>query len=630
MRYLLILVTGLIFITGVQCTRSQRITESLRVSKGAVNGVTVTRNGHNLVVYGDPEKRLRKADMVLFTHHRRDVIWAGRDLVMNGSQAIIPFLEKPYFTDVDSIWNDYSRARFHNYYCQTTKIPAEPIKSGKTVTGGDILKWQDIEINVLNTPGYTRGSVTYTMDLDGKKYAFTGDLITGDGKIPDLYSFQDSLDNIAGYHGYATRLGQLISGLQLVAGQKPDIIIPARGEIITDPQESIAKLIGRIRAVYSNYLSLSAYRWYFPERMQTMSDHVIGKNAAVQSIAYADVLKSNPPSWYMHISNTNLVVSDDGSAFVIDCGTESAFREINRLTDSGSIKSIDGVFVTHYHDDHTDYINKITEKYGCPVYVTPQLKDIIENPSDFNLPCLTHEHINGLKIMEDKSKMTWKDFIITFFYFPGQTIYHDAVLFEKNNGEKIFFTGDSFTPSGIDDYCLLNRNLLHPGMGYFQCLDILKELPENVLLSNQHVEPLFSFSDQQLKQLADSLRKRTELLRELIDWDNINYGIDEQWIRIHPYSQQVCDGKVAEYTVKIFNHSDTVREFTLEPEMPEGFRIEPERSTVNISPKQTGELTFSVTASGKVRPGIHIMLADVRTGNRILREWCEAMIEVTP
>jgi len=81
---------------------------------------------------------------------------------------------------------------------------------------------------VLNTPGYTRGSVAYTMDLDGKKYAFTGDLITGDGKIPDLYSFQDSLDNIAGYHGYATRLGQLISSLQLIAGQKPDIIIPAR------------------------------------------------------------------------------------------------------------------------------------------------------------------------------------------------------------------------------------------------------------------------------------------------------------------------------------------------------------------------------------------------------------------
>ncbi len=630
MRSLLILIAGLIFFTGVRCTHSQKITESLKVSHGAVNGATVTRNGHNLVVYGDPDKKLRKADMVLFTHHRRDVIWAGRDLVENGAQAIIPIFEKPYFTDVDSIWNDYSRTRFHNYYCQTTKIAAEPLEASKTVRGGDVLKWQDTEIKVLNTPGYTRGSVTYTMDLDGKKYAFTGDLISGDGKIPDLYSFQDSLDSIAGYHGYATRLGQLISSLKLIAGQKPDIIIPSRGEIITDPQESIAKLIGRIRAVYSNYLSISAYRWYFPGRMQTMSDHVIGENAAIPSIAYADVLKSNPPSWYRHISNTNLVVSDDGSAFVIDCGTENAFREISRLTDSGSIKSIDGIFITHYHDDHTDFVNKITERYGCPVYVTPQLREIIEKPSDFNLPCLTHEHIKDLRIVEDESKMTWKEFFLTSFYFPGQTIYHDAVLIEKNNGEKIFFTGDSFTPSGIDDYCLLNRNLLHPGTGYFKCIDILKELPEDVLLSNQHVEPLFSFSDQQLKQMEDSLRKRTELLRDLIDQDNINYGVDEQWVRIHPYSQQVYRGKAAVCTVKIFNHSDSVTEYTLEPDMPEGFRVEPEKSTVTISPQQTGELTFRVTASEKVRPGIHIMLADVKTGNRILREWCEAIIEITP
>jgi len=80
-----------LFITAVQCSQPQRVSESLRVSQGAVNGVTVARNGHNLVVYGDPDKKLRKSDMVLFTHHRRDVIWAGRDLVQNGAQAIIQF-----------------------------------------------------------------------------------------------------------------------------------------------------------------------------------------------------------------------------------------------------------------------------------------------------------------------------------------------------------------------------------------------------------------------------------------------------------------------------------------------------------------------------------------------------------
>ncbi len=101
-------------------------------------------------------------------------------------------------------------------------------------------------------------------------------------------------------------------------------------------------------------------------------------------------------------------------------------------------------------------------------------------------------------------------------------------------------------------------------------------------------------------------------------------------MKIHPYSQQIGLGKTAECTVIIFNHSDTVREFTLEPDMPEGFKVEPVKGTVNINPQHTGELTFSVTVSDRVRPGIHIMLADVKTGKRILKEWCEAMIEVIP
>ena len=158
-------------------------------------------------------------------------MWSGqgRNLVQNGSLAVVPAGEKSYFTRGDSIWTKFAQTRFHDYYCQTTKIGIIPFKVHRSVKGGEILKWQDIDIKVLNTPGYTRGSVSYIMDIDRKRFAFVGDLIYGDGKIFDLYSFQDSLGSIGGYHGYAVRLGQLVSSLQLIAGQKPDFIIPSRG-----------------------------------------------------------------------------------------------------------------------------------------------------------------------------------------------------------------------------------------------------------------------------------------------------------------------------------------------------------------------------------------------------------------
>jgi glyoxylase-like metal-dependent hydrolase (beta-lactamase superfamily II) len=281
--------------------------------------------------------------------------------------------------------------------------------------------------------------VSYIADIDNKRFAFTGDLIYGDGKIFDLYSFQDSLKGILAYHGYAVRLGQLISSLKLIAEQKPDYIIPARGPVIRDPDASIQKLLSRIKLLYQNYLSISAYRWYSKERIEIMSDHVLGPAARSDQMPFSSVIEKNPPLWYYHFSNSNIVFADDSSAFLIDCGTKSAFDKLLKLKQSGRLKSLDGIFVTHYHDDHTDFINDVVKEFNCPVYVTKELKDILEFPSAYQMPCLTTHPLTNLTIAANGQKMSWKNFTLTFLYFPGQTLYHYAVLFEEKNGRTILF-----------------------------------------------------------------------------------------------------------------------------------------------------------------------------------------------
>ena len=177
-----------------------------------------------------------------------------------------------------------------------------------------------------------------------------------------------------------------------------------------------------------------------------------------------------------------------------------------------------------------------------PVYVTKELKGILENPGAYRMPCLTNRPIQNLTIMQEGQEISWKDFKLTFFYFPGQTFYHDGLLCEKSNGEAIFFTGDSFTPAGIDDYCFQNRNFLHPETGYLYCLDFLKKLPQDVLLSNQHLKPLFTFSRQQLDHMTMVLQKRNSILKDLLPWDNINYGTDEQWMSLYPHGHKIGTG----------------------------------------------------------------------------------------
>ena len=147
---------------------------------------------------------------------------------------------------------------------------------------GDEIVWQDLTFRVLETPGYTRGAVSYVANIEGRKIAFCGDLIYGDGKLLDLYSLQDKIPeaNIRGYHGYAARLAALIPSLRKIAAEKPDFIVPARGPIIENPDSATDKLIRRVQAIYHNYLSTNALNWYFKEqRMTTCGRRVLGAAA---------------------------------------------------------------------------------------------------------------------------------------------------------------------------------------------------------------------------------------------------------------------------------------------------------------------------------------------------------------
>ena len=115
------------------------------------------------------------------------------------------------------------------------------------VKEGDILNWQDLLFTVIDTPGYTRGAVSYLVNIDGRKIGFTGDLISGDGQLFDLYSLQDAISGtrIRGYHGYAGRITALLESLRKVRDQQCDLLVPARGPVIKYPAESINRLISR-------------------------------------------------------------------------------------------------------------------------------------------------------------------------------------------------------------------------------------------------------------------------------------------------------------------------------------------------------------------------------------------------
>lgn len=238
---------------------------SLELIPGPVNGVILTLGNHRLAIYGDPRPAPPPADQVLLTHFRRDVCWAARELSRRGATVIAPATESKLIADPESFWRSFEQARFHDYAMLNSRVLTEPLPVERIVRGGERIAWRGLEIEVLDTPGYSPGAVSYLFTAGNRRIACTGDLIYGDGRLLDLWSLQDAVPEakLRGYHGYAARAGELIRSLRAVAARKPDLLVPARGPIVEQPVAAIERLISRLKAVLREHFTTDALRWYF-------------------------------------------------------------------------------------------------------------------------------------------------------------------------------------------------------------------------------------------------------------------------------------------------------------------------------------------------------------------------------
>lgn len=606
--------------------------QKLELVHDAINGAIIEHQGSRLAVYGDPRKNAKSVEQVLFTHHRRDVIWAGRKLVVRGAKAVAPEKERSYFENPKKHWDDFIKIRLVDTAQQSTKMNTRPIKVSRGVQEGDIVSWKGIEIKVLDTPGFTRDAVSYLAMIDGKKVAFTGDVIYGDGQIFDLYSFQDRIPSakIGGYHGYGSRLAPLLDSLRKIAAAKPDLIVPARGPVIRNPQSAIKRLITRIEKLYRNYLSTNALYWYFKaDRMRACAERILGKGANYELMPYSH--HEDLPDWVMNTGTTRIILSESGSAFLLDCGSKRYIDYVKDLMKQGLVRKVEGLFVTHYHGDHTHYVQRAAEEFGCPVYSTEEYEDILEKPKAWHMPAGTAHPIKEVIGMQDGTKMKWHEYVLTFRFFPGQTLLHGAMLVQKPDAKPIFFVGDAFTPSGMDDYCVLNRNLMHEDTGYFRCFRLIREYKKQlgeVFLMNEHVPYIFTYTPKQLDYLEDRYRERVKMLAKLCPWDDPNYGIDEQWAWYYPYGVETQPGKVVDFEFRLYNHSPKARVFTVTPNLPEGFSRVGNKRRIKITAGKEAFLPIKVQVSNGIKEGDHIITADVSSDGISLRDWSEAIVTV--
>ena len=315
----------------------------LAVAAGAVDLRIDTAGPINSVRIGNSAAVYRGASSgskVLVTSARRDVFSAA-----GAGELVVPKSEETYFTKPGAFWDLFREARFHDYDARQSRWPVAPW-TGKIapVAAGEVVEAGGVKFEVVDTPGFTRGSISYLATIDGKKYAFTGDLIYDGGRIWDLYSLQDAIpdattstrvagrNSVRGYHGYAARASDLMTSLKKIRDAKPDVIVPARGPVIRNPEVQIGQLLDRLQMLMKEHFSTDALRWYWgDDNLRTRA-----KKMSLDQVNWMEMAETRKlPEWVIPIQNSKLIISRSGGAFLVDCGYEKVYQEVEKLRAAG-------------------------------------------------------------------------------------------------------------------------------------------------------------------------------------------------------------------------------------------------------------------------------------------------------
>jgi glyoxylase-like metal-dependent hydrolase (beta-lactamase superfamily II) len=555
------------------------MTDTIRLDEGLyllmdaeVHTGVLVRNGHALLIdsslAGTPEKiavlGVSQVDGILVTQHRRPHVTSAAMWLRWGAHLYASPQEADLLEHAGDRWQDtlFRWLRFASL-CPDLSLPPENLTVGRRVTPGFTLSWHGVRIKAIQAAGTSAGALAWQITIGKKRWLFCGAAALAGGQIRDLWSLQRGFGVIGDYHGFLGAAPELRATWKRLADAKAHALIPSYGPVEYEPAACLARLDEQMVRLQENVAHASALNFYFPGLYQTWTG---GK-----PLFQPGLQLERPAAVEVPGGTSFLLKSEDGHGFLIDCGSPDVVRRLAERVRSGELKSLDGVWISHMHFDHTEAILQQIQLFPpdtCPIYASDLTADALRHPDHYFLPCQYPVPL-PVQSQADGAILRWHEFTLTFLEFPGQTLHHGALLVE-GQGLRMLFTGDSFSPAGLDDYCPQNRVLPGPGRGMRRCIEIIRRLKPD-LLFNQHQELPFRFSEAQLDELEQVLSER-EILIEQMTGRASGYGLDDSWLRAWPFELNVSAGDLVTAEIHVTGHDVTPQPITLCPVLPAGWQ----------------------------------------------------------
>lgn len=542
---------------------------------------------------------------VLVTHHHRDQVQGLRLAADAGARIWVPPLEHGLVARVDDHWQ--ARRLDVDYDLGEDRFSLlEEVPVAGTVAEYRVGRYGGVDVYTLPTPGHTRGSVTYLVELDDRRYAFTGDLLYGAGKVWSLASLQWSYSDVL--EGAATA----IMSCALLEREEPDQLLPSHGEPILDPPVALEVTRERLRSL----VELRCERpWdvdgWLEQPWREVTPHLL-RNRTTLASTYA-------------------LLSESGAALLVDFGYDLAshrplLHSLDGLRRSHGVERVEVVVPTHFHDDHVAGINLLRDVEGTKVWVSENVAPVLEEPTRYDLPCLWTEPVLADRLLRSGEPVAWREYELTAYPLPGHTLYAAAIAFEVD-GRRVLATGDQeWTPEGpvqrdIPNYYYRNRFRIDD---YAESAELYRSLAPDLLVMGHSLPQ--EMTPERLDRMLAAGRRLAELHRELLPLEEVDLGTEGFCARVEPYRSTVAVGTELELEVHVRNPFDRPTSVTVTLATPNGWSVAPPSRQLPLDSHGREIVRFRVTPSGAARRAR--VAADVTIGETLFGQQAEALVDV--
>ena len=562
---------------------------------------------------------VREVVAVAHTHHHRDQCGGDERAVELGVPIWVPAREQALFDATEAFWR--LRRTYDSYDASSlgfTRATSIPVARG--LTDHERLDWAGGAIEILPTPGHTKGSISLLAEIDGAPVAFTGDLIAGHGQVPTLHDLQWQ-------YGMPDAVGAALHSVVNLTGRGPRRLLPSHGRPMNDGLAALGALGANLRTLAGLLAEIRRNRLWtsWPSSVDQPLTQVL------------------PHLWVNShsVANTYALVDDIGDALILDYGYPSwdhffadqrfVAHTLDAFQTEAGVRRVRATVPSHYHDDHLAGVPWLQREHGAEAWIHESFAGIVAEPERYDLPCLLPDPIRVDRVLADGDLVEHAGASFETFHMPGHTMFALG-LAGTLDGVRIAYTGDNLLAGALSPLraaAPIYRNVLRLDSIRLGVERLIAHEPE--LLLTGHTGAL-EVTRADLDEFVAWARELELVVGRLAPVPGLeDEALDPYVARCDPYRATVAAGGRLRTAVIVRNHGPAARSTRVRLRAPSDWGVEPPEASAHIEPGgATATLTFVVDVPITAPPGRHVLTADIWLGDEPRGDLAEMLVEVLP